>query len=77
MHAYSVETFPLALHTGAGPDGEPQYQAVYVPLIFPDHISPDEVFGSEATLHARVRPSSGPSLTVQHELVVGDELLNE
>ena len=72
-----VDSFPLALHTEEGPTGEPSYVAVYVPVIFPDLIDAQEIFGSEVTVKVRVRPASGPSLDVTHSMVVGDEMLSE
>lgn len=72
-----VDSFPLALHTEEGLNGEPSYVAVYVPVIFPDLIDAEEIFGSEVTVKVRVRPASGPSLEVTHTMVVGDEMLSE
>lgn len=70
-----VEGFPLVLSPeGDGDPDDPSYVAVFVPVIFPDAIEPEAVFGAEVVVHARVRPASGPSLEVVHTLVVGDTL---
>ena len=73
-----VEGFPLALLTEAGPEhADPSYAAVYIPVIFPDELEPEAVFGASVTVHARVRPASGPSLEVVHTMVIGDSLRSE